>query len=79
MTAKKFSDDEIIDMAWCDKTSFDDIHAITGLCEKQVMKIMKANIKPKAYQIWRKRVHDKFVNKRQRHKILEKAQLMAEN
>jgi uncharacterized protein (TIGR03643 family) len=47
---------EIIEMAWCDKTSFDDIEAITGLPEKAVITIMRQNLKPSSFRLWRKRV-----------------------
>ena len=47
---------EIIDMAWCDKTSFDDIKQITGIAEQQVINIMRLNLKPNSFRLWRKRV-----------------------
>lgn len=60
---------EIIEMAWCDKTSFDNIHAITGLSEQNVIQIMRQNLKPSSFRLWRKRVagrtakHTKIVSK----------------
>ena len=47
---------EIIEMAWCDKTSFDDIKAITGLSEADTIKLMRTNLKPSSFRLWRKRV-----------------------
>ena len=47
---------EIIEMAWCDKTSFDDIRIITGLSEPQVILMMRKNLKPSSFRLWRKRV-----------------------
>jgi uncharacterized protein (TIGR03643 family) len=47
---------EIIALAWCDKTSWSAIEAQTGLKESQIMKLMKENLKPKSYTLWRKRV-----------------------
>lgn len=47
---------EIIDMAWCDKTSFDDILTITGVSEHDVINIMRLNLKPNSFKLWRKRV-----------------------
>jgi uncharacterized protein (TIGR03643 family) len=47
---------EIIEMAWCDETSFDAIQAQTGLMEKQVIEIMRQNMKPSSFRMWRKRV-----------------------
>jgi len=47
---------EIIEMAWCDKTSFDDIYALTGLSESDTIKLMRTNLKPSSFRLWRKRV-----------------------
>lgn len=47
---------EAIEMAWCDKTSFDDIHKITGLAENDIIKLMRSNLKPSSFRLWRKRV-----------------------
>lgn len=48
--------DEIIEMAWCDKTSFDAIEEITGLSESETIKLMRANLKPASFRLWRQRV-----------------------
>ena len=47
---------EIIEMAWCDDTSFDDIEALTGLAEKEVIALMRENMKASSFRMWRKRV-----------------------
>jgi uncharacterized protein (TIGR03643 family) len=47
---------EIIEMAWCDKTSFDDLQAHTGLSESKVIRLMRKNLKPSSFRLWRKRV-----------------------
>jgi len=47
---------EIVEMAWCDKTSFDDIKTITGLSEPEVILIMREHMKPSSFRMWRKRV-----------------------
>ncbi len=47
---------EIIEMAWCDKTSFDNIRAITGLSEPVIIQLMRQNLKPRSFKLWRKRV-----------------------
>ncbi|MEL6857388.1 MAG: TIGR03643 family protein [Pseudomonadota bacterium] len=46
----------IIDMAWDDETSFDAIRVQTGLAEKQVIEIMRREMKPNSFRIWRRRV-----------------------
>lgn len=48
---------EIIEMAWCDETSFDAIEKQTGLKEKDVITIMRSNMKPSSFRMWRKRVY----------------------
>ena len=47
----------VIEMAWCDKTSFDSIQDQTGLAEKEVIKIMRSNLKRSSFKIWRERVY----------------------
>lgn len=56
MIPKEVHVSEIIEMAWCDKTSFNDIEEITGLPEKEVIKVMRQNLKPSSFRLWRKRV-----------------------
>lgn len=56
MSDKPENISEIIEMAWCDKTSFDDIHKLTGLSESQTIKLMRSNLKPSSFRLWRKRV-----------------------
>jgi len=47
---------EIVEMAWCDRKSFDMISRQTGLSEAQIIKIMRRELKPKSFRIWRRRV-----------------------
>ena len=47
----------IIEMAWCDKTSFDSIKLQSNLSEKEVIKIMRSNLKKTSFQVWRERVY----------------------
>ena len=49
--------DSVIEMAWCDKTSFDSIQDQTGLAEKEVIKIMRSNLKRSSFKVWRERVY----------------------
>ena len=50
------STDNIIKLAWSDKVSFEEIKKINGLSESAVIKIMRKNLKPKSFKIWRERV-----------------------
>ena len=54
---------EIIESAWCDKTTFEDIMHAENLKENDVKKILKKNLKKKSYIIWRKRVKKVKSNK----------------
>ena len=48
----------IIEMALSDHTPFATIEMEYGLKEKEVVALMRANLKPSSYRAWRKRVHD---------------------
>ena len=48
--------DRIIEMAWEDRTTFTDINNQFGLKEKEVIKIMKNNLKRNSFLKWRQRV-----------------------
>ncbi|HCI03130.1 MAG: TIGR03643 family protein [Oceanospirillaceae bacterium] len=56
MNSKDHHTSEIIAMAWCDKTSFDDIKSLTGLSESETIKLMRSNLKASSFRMWRKRV-----------------------
>ena len=56
---------EIIEMALADDISFQAIHLQYGLSEESVKKIMKKNITPNSYKVWRKRV--KLFSERRKH------------
>lgn len=74
--------DRIIGMAWEDRTTFDVIKDQFGINESEVIKIMRKNMKPSSFKMWRERVHgrktkhkalaeqemDRFVSKNQRHR-----------
>ena len=47
---------EIVQMALSDHVSFEDIRSQYGLVEKDVVKLMRENLKQGSYRAWRKRV-----------------------
>ena len=47
------SKEEVIGMAWADRISFEEIKKKTGLNEKEVIEIMRANLIRKSYLLWR--------------------------
>ncbi len=62
----KFHIDEVIGMAWSDKISFEEIKKKTGLMEKEVVSIMRKNLKKKSYIVWRKRVRGRISKHRKK-------------
>ena len=48
--------DRVIEMCWEDRTPFDAIEYQFGLKEDEAIKIMRNNLKPKSFKVWRKRV-----------------------
>ena len=58
------SNDDVIGMAWSDRISFEEIKKKTGLSEKEVILIMRKNLKRKSYLLWRKRVRGRVTKHR---------------
>lgn len=60
--------DRIIEMAWEDRTPFEAIEYQFGLPEKEVIQLMRRQLKPSSFRMWRKRVNSgvsqKHLNKR---------------
>lgn len=48
--------DRIIEMAWEDRTPFEAIELQYGLTEKQVIALMRREMKASSFRMWRKRV-----------------------
>jgi uncharacterized protein (TIGR03643 family) len=48
--------DRIIEMAWEDRTPFDAIKAQFGLSEKEVIELMRRELKSSSWRLWRARV-----------------------
>ena len=48
--------DRIIEMAWEDRTPFDAIKLQFDLSESEVIKIMRREMKPSSFRMWRERV-----------------------
>ena len=46
----------VIEMAWDDRTPFDAIRAQFSLSEATVMTLMRRELKPSSYRLWRQRV-----------------------
>lgn len=46
----------VIEMAWEDRTPFDAIFAQFNLTEKETITLMRREMKPSSFRMWRKRV-----------------------
>ncbi len=46
----------IIEMAWEDRTPFEAIESTYGLAEKDVIALMRSELRPGSFRLWRKRV-----------------------
>ena len=58
---------DVIQMALSDHVSFADIQREYGLAEKQVVALMKRNLKAGSYKAWRRRVRS-FGDRRENYK-----------
>ena len=59
----------IIRLAWEDRTTFEEIAKRTGLVESQVIEVMRRELKPSSFRMWRKRVSGRVTKHR---RLLEK-------
>ena len=46
----------VIQMAWEDRTTFETIMERIGISESDVIKIMRSELKPDSFKLWRKRM-----------------------
>jgi uncharacterized protein (TIGR03643 family) len=54
----------VIQMAWEDRTSFETIKDRVGLTEAEVILLMRAELKPKSFNLWRKRMKGRVTKHR---------------
>ena len=59
---------DVIEMAWSDKISFEQIKKKTGLNENEVISIMRKNLKKNSYILCRKRVRGRPSKHRKKNK-----------
>jgi uncharacterized protein (TIGR03643 family) len=59
----------VIRLAWEDRTTFEEIKTRTGLSEREVIEVMRRELKPFSFALWRKRVAGRVTKHR---KLLEK-------
>ena len=56
MSLSNIEVDRIIEMAWEDRTTFDAIKFQFGLKEQEVINLMRLELQPSSFRLWRKRV-----------------------
>ena len=66
--------DWVIWAAWADRVTFEEIKKKTGKSESDVIKIMRRNLKPSSFRLWRQRVKRKSIKHRKKF-ILERKNL----
>jgi len=69
---RKKDENWIIWAAWADRITFEEIKEKTGKNESEVIKIMRKNLKPASFRLWRKRVHSKSIKHRRKFKLQRK-------
>lgn len=67
----KIAIDRIIEMAWEDRTTFEAIEYQFGLKEQEVILLMRTEMKPKSFKMWRERVQGRKT-KHQKLRTFEK-------
>lgn len=63
----------IIWAAWADRVSFDEIEARTGFREKDVIRLMRRELKPSSFRLWRKRASGQGTKHRRRFQAQRQA------
>jgi uncharacterized protein (TIGR03643 family) len=49
--------DRIIEMGWEDRTPFEAIEFQFGITESEVIEVMRKELKPSSFRLWRKRIN----------------------
>ena len=60
------SPDWVIWAAWADRVTFEEIKKKTGYSESEVIKIMRRNLKPSSFRLWRERAKRKSIKHRKK-------------
>ena len=54
----------VIQMAWEDRTSFEAIHERLGLSESDVIRLMRSELNPSSFKLWRMRMKGRITKHR---------------
>ena len=63
--------DRVIEMAWEDRTPFGAIETQFGLTEQEVIQLMRREMKPSSWRMWRKRVQGRATKHRKKRNFDE--------
>ena len=66
------SPDWVIWAAWADRVTFEEIKKKTGKSESDVIKIMRRNLKPSSFRLWRQRAKRKSIKHRKKFMLERK-------
>ena len=69
---KSDSPNWVIWAAWADRITFEDIKKRTGKSESDVIKIMRKNLKPSSFKLWRKRAKNQSIKHGKKFENLRK-------
>ena len=67
------SPDWVIWAAWADRITFEEIEKKTGKTESEVIKIMRTNLKPRSFKLWRTRVTGRTRKHEKKRNLSEKS------
>jgi uncharacterized protein (TIGR03643 family) len=68
------STSEIIALAWADDVSFDKIKRDTGLSERDVIVVMRGNLKPRSFAVWRARVSGRKAKHERKNRVRDEGE-----
>jgi len=56
--------DRVIRLAWADRIPFEEIERSTSLSETDVIAVMRRELRPPSFRLWRKRVNGRVTKHR---------------
>ena len=62
----------VIWAAWADRFTFEEIREKSNYTEAQVIKLMRKELKPSSFRLWRKRVKNKSIKHRRKFELNRK-------
>ncbi len=66
------SPDWVIWAAWADRVTYEEIKKNSGNSESDVIKIMRKNLKPSSFRLWRERAKRKSLKHRKKFRLERK-------